>query len=239
MKFCIISVAAFFCFLTQVNAQLDVEDLISSLENSGRPLADLERDPNRKAPEVLDFLGLEKGMKALDLVAIGGWYSEVLAIAVGQSGQVIMQNNPGRMVDNNIEQINERLSRRPNISHHIGPVSDLSSNSIDFALTALNFHDIYNRSAEEAHDRFTQVYDVLKPGGVFGVIDHHGTAGADNASLHRIAFEDAVKSITAMGFALTGASDLLVNPSDDHTLGPFDPSLGRNTDRFILRFVKP
>ena len=150
-----------------------------------------------------------------------------------------MQNNPGRMVDNNIDQINERLSRRPNISHHIGPVSDLSSNSIDFALTALNFHDIYNRSAEEAHDRFTQVYDVLKPGGVFGVIDHHGTAGADNASLHRIAFEDAVKSITAMGFSLTGASDLLVNPSDDHTLGPFDPSLGRNTDRFILRFVKP
>ena len=106
MKFCITSVAAFFCFLTQVNAQLDVEDLISSLENSGRPQADLERDPNRKAPEVLDFLGLEKGMKALDLVAIGGWYSEVLAIAVGQSGQVIMQNNPGRMVENNIEQIN-------------------------------------------------------------------------------------------------------------------------------------
>ena len=166
MKFCITSVAAFFCFLTQVNAQLDVEDLISSLGNSGRPLADLERDPNRKAPEVLDFLGLEKGMKALDLVAIGGWYSEVLAIAVGPSGQVIMQNNPGRMVGNNIDQINERLSRRPNISHHIGPVSDLSSNSIDFALTALNFHDIYNRSAEEAHDRFTQVYDVLKPGGV-------------------------------------------------------------------------
>ena len=88
-----------------------------------------------------------------------------------------MQNNPGRMVDNNIDQINERLSRRPNISHHIGPVSDLSSNSIDFALTALNFHDIYNRSAEEAHDGFTQVYDVLKPGGVFGVIDQPNTAG--------------------------------------------------------------
>ena len=44
----ITSVAAFFCFLTQVNAQLDVEDLISSLENSGRPQADLERDSNRK-----------------------------------------------------------------------------------------------------------------------------------------------------------------------------------------------
>jgi len=41
-----------------------------------------------------------------------------------------------------------------------------------------------------------------------------------------------------MGFALTGVSDLLENPSDDHTLGPFDPSLERNTDRFVLRFIK-
>jgi predicted methyltransferase len=41
-----------------------------------------------------------------------------------------------------------------------------------------------------------------------------------------------------MGFALTGTSELLDNPADDHTLGPFDPALGRNTDRFILRFVK-
>ena len=239
MKVFIASVLASLCFLTQVNAQLDVENVKRSLENSGRPLADLERDTNRKAPEVLSFLGLEKGMKALDLVAIGGWYSEVLAISVGPAGQVIMQNNPGRMVDSNIDQINERLLRRPNISHHIGPVSDLPSNSIDFALTALNFHDIYNRSSEEAHDRFTQVFNTLKPGGIFGVIDHQGTEGADNVSLHRIAFADAVKSITAMGFALTGTSDLLANQSDDHTLGPFDPRLGRNTDRFILRFVKP
>ncbi len=227
------------CFLTPVHAQLNVDSLTRSLANSGRPPADLERDSNRKAPEVLNFFGLKEGMTALDLVAIGGWYTEVLSIAVGSSGQVIMQNNPGRMVDNNIEQINERLARRPNIVHHVGPVSQLPPNSIDFAITALNFHDIYNRSAVEAHDRFTQVYNALRPGGIFGVIDHVGSVGADNPALHRIAFEDAVKSITAMGFALTGASDLLENPLDDHTLGPFDPSLGRNTDRFVLRFIKP
>ena len=239
MKILLTILAATFCFVTQADAQLDPEDLTRSLASSDRPSADLERDANRKAPEVLSFLGLHEGMTALDLIAIGGWYTEVLAIAVGPSGQVIMQNNPGHKVDNNIELINSRLSRRANISHHLGPVSDLSANSVDFALTALNFHDVYTRSAKEAHDRFTQVYNALKPGGIFGVIAHQGSAGADNASLHRIAFEDAVKSITAMGFALTGTSDLLDNPADDHTLGPRDPSLARNTDRFILRFVKP
>ena len=58
-----------------MNAQLDVEDLISSLEKSGRPQADLERDSNRKAPST-ELPWSRKGMKALDLVAIGGWYSK-------------------------------------------------------------------------------------------------------------------------------------------------------------------
>ena len=224
--------------ISQVSAQLDIAYLEETLQTASRPSADRERDSNRKAPEVLTFLGLEEGMTALDLVAMGGWYSEVLSYAVGGDGKVIMQNNPGRLVDNNIEQISGRLNRRPNITHHIGPVSDLPDNSVDFALTALNFHDIYNRSADEAHERFTQVYNALKPGGVFGVIDHEGNPGADNATLHRIAFDKAIKSITGMGFLLTGASELLSNPEDDHTLGPFDPALDRNTDRFILRFIK-
>jgi len=225
-------------FLGDVQAQLDTAQLEFAMQNSNRPSADLERDQNRKAPEVLAFLGLVEGMTALDLIAIGGWYTEVLSYAVGNSGEVIMQNNPGRGIDNNIELITDRLDRRSNITHHIGPVSELPPNSVDFALTALNFHDIYNRNADEAHDRFTQVLNVLKPGGIFGVIDHEGAAGADNSTLHRIAFADAVKSITSMGFALTGVSDLLDNPADNHTLGPRDPSLERNTDRFVLRFIK-
>ena len=226
------------CLFGEVQAQLDTAQLELAMQNNDRPLVDLERDQNRKAPEVLTFLGLAEGMTALDLIAIGGWYTEVLSYAVGNSGEVIMQNNPGRGVDNNIELITDRLERRSNITHHIGPVSELPPNSIDFALTALNFHDVYNRSADEAHDRFTQVLNLLKPGGIFGVIDHEGVTGADNSTLHRIAFADAVKSITSMGFALTGVSDLLDNPDDDHTLGPRDPSLGRNTDRSVLRFTK-
>ena len=70
------------------------------------------------------------------------------------------------------------------------------------------------------------------------MIDHEGTFGADNVSLHRIAFEDAVKAVLESGFVLAGASDILDNEADDHTVGPFDPSLGRNTDRLVLKFMK-
>ena len=63
---------------------------------------------------------------------------------MGVSGKVIMQNNPDRFVDNNMEIINDRLSRRSNIGHHLGPDSDVAVGSVDFALTALNFHDVHN-----------------------------------------------------------------------------------------------
>ena len=79
----------------------------------------------------------------------------------------------------------------------------------------------------------------MKPGGILAVLDHEGTEGADNPVLHRIAFEDAVKAVVNAGFVLVGTSDLLENPEDDHTLGPFDPSLERRTDRLALKLKKP
>ena len=110
---------------------------------------------------------------------------------------------------------------------------------MDFAITALNFHDIHNSNPQAAQGLLGQIATSLKPGGTFLVIDHEGTPGADNASLHRIAFDEAVSAIVNSGqFALVGASDALDNTADDHTVGPFDPSLGRNTDRIVLKFVK-
>lgn len=231
-----LSAAALLC--AGAHAQLDTEALERALAGPGRPAADRERDAARRAPEVLAFLGVEPGMTALDLIAIGGWYTEVLAHAVGGGGRVIMQNTPSRFVDNNSDLIKDRLGRLPQVEHHLGPVSGIAPGAVDFALTALNYHDVYNNDPAAARAFLGGVAAALKPGGVLGVIDHEGDPGADNAGLHRIAFADAVKSIVGAGFALVGTSELLDNPADDHSLGPFDPSLGRNTDRFVLKFVK-
>ncbi len=219
-------------------AQLDTAALERAMSNPDRPAADKERDASRKAPQVLAFMGLEPGMTALDLIAIGGWYTEVLSYAVGDHGTVKMQNTPGPFVERNMETINDRLARLNNVEHLLGAVSDLPAGSVDFALTALNFHDVYNPSPEAAQGLLGQVHTALRTGGILAVIDHEGDPGADNATLHRIAFDDTVKAIVNAGFALVGSSDLLDNPADDHSLGPFDPSLERNTDRFVLKFVK-
>jgi predicted methyltransferase len=222
-----------------VHAELDMAALERAMANPDRPAADKERDPMRKAPEVLNFLGLEEGMTAVDLIAIGGWYTEVLSYAVGDSGKVYMHNNASPFVDRNMDTINDRLSRLDNVEHKLDGFATIPAGSADFVLTALNFHDVYNPDPAAAQGFIGAIANVLKTGGILGVIDHEGTPGADNPTLHRIAFDDAVKALLASGqFALVATSDLLDNPADDHTVGPFDPSLGRDTDRFILKLVK-
>ncbi|MFK7864567.1 MAG: class I SAM-dependent methyltransferase [Pseudohongiellaceae bacterium] len=220
-------------------AALDTAALERAMSNPDRPAADKERDANRKAPELLDFMGLEEGMTALDLIAIGGWYTEVLSYAVGDSGKVYMQNSESPFVERNMPIINDRLARLANVEHWMQPVSDIPAGSVDFVMTALNFHDVYNPNPAGAQGFLAQIAGAMKTGGILAVIDHEGSPGADNESLHRIAFDDAVKALVASGdFALVGSSDMLANPADDHTKGPFDESLARNTDRFVLKLVK-
>jgi predicted methyltransferase len=183
----------------------------------------------------LDFLGLEAGMTVLDVNASGGWYTEVLSYAVGSNGQVLMQNRPG---GRSAEAATARAGRLANVDEWLTDISDISANSVDFAITALNFHDFHNSNPAAAQGILGQVMGALKSGGILAVIDHEGTPGADNVTLHRIAFDDAVKAVLESGFVLADASDVLDNGADNHSVGPFDPSLERNTDRIVLKFMK-
>lgn len=213
--------------------------LQQAMTNSSRPAQDKARDPIRKAPEILQFMGVKEADTVLDVIAMGGWYTEVLSYAVGENGKVYMQNNPIPLTQRSADERNERLSRLSNVENWIGAITDIPPNSIDFTMTALNFHDVYNRSADDADIMLKDILGALKPGGILAVLDHVGNEGADNPTLHRVAFEDAVKAALNAGFVLVGTSDLLENPDDDHTLGPFDPSLERRTDRLVLKLEKP
>lgn len=222
--------------------------LADELANApGRSDEDKARDAQRKPDQVLTFLGVRSGDTVLDIWASGGWYTEVLAIAVGPDGKVYAQNSPTvlNFRDGYYEDlISKRLAggRLPNVERLNSTVADagITPGSIDFAFTALNFHDIYNRQGKEGAAAFlAAVFDVLKPGGTLGVIDHVGDAGADNTSLHRIEPARVEEAAAEVGFIIEAKSDLLAHPDDDRTRGVFDPTLRGATDRFILRLRKP
>lgn len=216
-------------------AALDTAALEAAMANPDRPAEDKALDAGRRAPQVLSFLGLEAGMTVLDINASAGWYTEVLSYAVGADGKVYMQNRAG---GRSAEAATARAARLPNVEEW-ADMGTLPAGSLDFAITNLNFHDFHNGDPVAAQALLGQVLAALKSGGTLGVIDHEGTQGADNAALHRISYDDAVAAITAAGFVLEGSSEILHNDADDHSVGPFDPSLGRDTDRILLKFVKP
>lgn len=224
----------------------EAEALRAALNDPSRSAADKERDAGRKPADVVTFLGIQPGMTVMDVIAAGGWYTEVLSVAVGEDGTVYAQN-PAVVLQfrdgANDKALTERLAgdRLPNVKRWDREFSDmgLAPGSLDAAITALNFHDVYNNGAEAALGMLQVLKGLLKPGGVLGIIDHAGDAGADNASLHRIEKSKVIEAAEQAGFEVAGDSDLLANPGDDHTGNVFAPDLRGKTDRFLLKLRKP
>jgi predicted methyltransferase len=217
-----------------------------NLDVETRPAEDRARDAGRKPAEVLAFLRIGEGMTVMDIMASGGYYTEVLSIAVGSNGTVYAENPPSFLEWNDGlygKAIAKRLegNRLPNVTRlDLAPnETGLENGSLDAALSALNFHDIYNPSPEVAVGLMKAVLVLLKPGGTFGIIDHHGEMGADNTALHRIQMDLVTTTAIEAGFIVEETSDLLMTGEDDHTKMVFDPTVRGKTDRFLLRLKKP
>ncbi|MDH4108068.1 MAG: SAM-dependent methyltransferase [Gammaproteobacteria bacterium] len=221
--------------------------LAERIASETRSADDRARDAGRRPAQVLEFLGVEAGMSVIDIMAAGGWYTEVLSLAVGPDGRVAAQNPDFilRFRDGaNDKALNARLAdgRLPNVIRLDKNFGDLAAadGPFDVALSALNFHDVYNRDgAEAAVAMLESVKSVLKPGGVFGVIDHAGNAGTDNAALHRIEKSRVVEAAEAAGFVVESESDVLHFAEDDRTQNVFSEGLRGMTDRFVLKLRKP
>ena len=231
-------------------APADPAPLAERLAEGDRPEADRARDATRRPAEVVAFLGIEPGMTVMDLIAAGGWYTEVLSEAVGPEGTVYAQNPPRVLAFREgayDRELTERLAegRLPNVRRLDAELDavDVPPGSVDAAITALNIHDVYGEGGEEgeaAMEAFLRrVRELLRPGGVFGVIDHAAAPGPDDPALHRIEEAKVVAAARRAGLEVAARSDLLRNPDDDRTKRVFDPAIRGRTDRFLLKLRKP
>jgi predicted methyltransferase len=213
----------------------------TALLSPERPSEDKERDAARKPIQTVQFLGIETGDTVIDVIAAGGWFTEVLSAAVGPSGKVLAQNPEFFVSQPNFAATEKaRHDRLGNVQAVHG---ELAAAGIvaqaDAAVTALNLHDIYNsQGGEAAAVAFAKgVYDALKPGAIFGVIDHVGIEGQNNAQFHRLQLAQARDVLAKAGFRIEAESDILRNPGDNHTQ-PVRDMAGR-TDQFLIRARKP
>ena len=220
-------------------------DLRAILADSARPEQHREQDEGRRPAQVLELFAIESGDRVADLLAGSGYWTRILVPLVGPAGQVYAGNNP--FYQEYYAEAFDALLEEPAFAGVVridGRVDALplpADGSLDAVLMVLAYHDLF-LTGEDRDAMNRAVFAALKPGGVFGVIDHAARDGSGVTaieSLHRIDQAVIVDEIRRAGFELDAEGDFLRNPSDPRTASVFDPSIAGRTDRFVLRFVKP
>jgi predicted methyltransferase len=222
------------------------EKMRKALSAEGRPAEDKARDAGRKPAEVLSFMGIGEGARVAELMCGRGWYVEVLSRVVGPSGRVFAHNSPFVLRRFAEAPLSRRLKNPDlaNVTRVDAPLDEMTlPGELDAVLIVLFYHDTYWQDVDRARMN-AAVFQALKPGGVYGVIDHRaepGSGARDVQTLHRVDEALVKQEIIAAGFVLDGESDLLANPADTRDYNVFrDVRTDRdNTDRFVLRFRKP
>ena len=206
-------------------------------------------DARRHGPEILAFAGVKPGDKVIDLIPGGGYWTKLFARTVGANGHVygIWPTPYANEARTNVVDYQKLAGSADfaNVSMAIEPATELkASEKVDLVFTSQNYHDYPDKFMGSVDPAVLNkaVFDALKPGGTFLVIDHAAPAGAgmsDTETLHRIDPATVKQQVTAAGFTFVGSSDLLANPADDHMLKVFDPKVRGHTDQFIYKFRKP
>jgi predicted methyltransferase len=224
---------------------------VAAVADKARPEADSKRDADRKPAEMLEFAGVKQGQTVVDLIPGGGYFTRIFSKAVGPKGTVYAVGNTPRPPQDPAKPppppAQDAIAADANYSNvksiHVplinGPVVPTKA---DLVWTAQNYHDANNIPNIDMLKFDKAVFDALKPGGLFVVLDHVAAAGTaidPTDKFHRIDPAIVKKQVEAAGFKFEGESKVLANPADDHTKTVFDPAIRGHTDQFIYKFRKP
>ena len=223
--------------------------IAAAVADAGRPATDTARDADRKPAEMVAFAGLKAGDKVADLVPGGGYFTRVFSKTVGAKGKVYAVV-PDILVKNNAKATDgiSKLAADPaynNVSVVVTPLYDLKlPEPLDVAWTSDNYHDFHNPmfGSPDMGAYNKSVFNTLKSGGIYIVIDHSAVIGAGTGAtetLHRIDPESVKAEVTGVGFEFVGETNILAHPGDDHTTKIFETGVRGKTDQFVLKFRKP
>src|SRR6201991_1861895 len=201
-----------------------------------------------KQSELIRFAKVDARSTVIDVYPGDGDWTRLFSDKVGPEGRVYsfvpaevahFKNDPvGRMRTlakelgrENVEAVSADLVAMPKVTE-----------PADVLWLHLFYHDLHTpliqKKGATAADFNRAVYERLRPGGCYVIVDHAAAAGAgtgDAQSLHRIDPASVRKEVEAAGFVLDAESTMLVNEDDRHSIKVFDPSIKGQTDRFAYR----
>ena len=219
----------------------EIRALVASPDRSE---ADRKTDERRKPDMLLAFAGVRPGLKVLEVGAGSGYSAELLARRVGPQGVVYAHNSPDAIARFIKTRFDERAAK-PVMHNVVKRISEFDDpvpagvRDLDLVTMLYEYHDTPAMGMDRAKMN-RRIFDALKPGGHFVLVDHAAKpgAGADvGKTLHRIDEALVRREVEAAGFGFVASADFLRNPDD-----PREATSSRATfrvDAFALKFVKP
>jgi predicted methyltransferase len=239
-----LALASFLCLTASQARAAEPKDFGEAIVAApDRSADDLKNDAHRQPAKLIDFTGVKEGMTVLDVMAGGGYTSELLARAVGGSGRVFVHSPPNgpekahqtliarlaRPVMANVELVETPIE---------SPVPEAVHN-LDLITLILNYHDVTYLPIDRAKMNL-DLFNGLKKGGVLVIVDHAARSGEGTSvgkTLHRVEEASVISEVEAAGFKLAAKGDFLRNPDDPRDQPYF--KMDAATDQFALKFVKP
>lgn len=246
-----------------VTAPVLPQTLDEALKSSYRTPGNEERDRYRNPRETLEFFGLEPEMTVVEISPGTGWYAEILAPYLNAKGKYIAAAVPVSVYASG-QKFLDWVQSHPEIAQKI-VVSDFAPPemvniaapaSADMVLTFRNVHNWTKSGGDKA--AFKAFFDVLKPGGILGVVEHRANPKKkiDKKGLSGyVAEKEVIRLAQQAGFKLVAKSEINANPKDtkDYPKGVWTlpprfaegekdraryAAIGES-DRMTLKFVKP
>ena len=244
--------------------------LKAAIAGSARTPDNVKRDAYRHPYETLAFFGIKPTMTVVELAPGGGWYTEILGPYLRDQGKLIAAGATPASKTPNVAKAGERfkgwLDANPAAYGKVQLAAFEPANrvfnyapagSVDMVLTFRNLHNWMENGDEKLKALLASVHTALKPGGVFGVVEHRLPAAkpqdatASSGYMHEAY---VIKLVESAGFKLAARSDINANPKDtaDHKGGVWalpptyeNKDQDRNryaaigeSDRMTLKFVK-
>lgn len=245
-------------------SNLQSHNLKESIESDHRSPENILRDVYRNPYETLKFFRISPEMTVVELSPGRGWYTEILAMYMYDYGELIAAPyNPslGGYAERSFNNFKAKLDsdevyKKVKISYIFEKIAE--DNSVDAVLTFRNLHNWLKDDAQNAKLIFDQSYLALKPGGLFGIVEHRANPGTSLSDMYKSGYvteELTIKLAKQAGFELIDRSEVNKNSKDTKdyptgvwTLPPtyylkdLDRDKYKNigeSDRMTLLFQKP
>lgn len=206
---------------------------------ASRSEQDRSRDAARHPAATLTFFGIEPGMAVAEALPGGGWYTRILAPYLGGKGAIYSLNYNDSMWPLfgffDADRIAKRIADNKAFPETVAGITDNGiasagltfdqvpesvAGTLDAVLMIRALHNLSRFEAEAGtlSQALQATHDMLKPGGIVGVVQHRAPASSSDewasGSRGYMKRDTVVAAFEAAGFVLTDSSEINANPAD-------------------------